>query len=792
MRSLAGRGRELEKARLVRSPVYALRLLAGLVLCVLGVGLLVVFESALLGLREDIATLQASWPEWLPNTIEIGIGGAILASIAATNIGLVVRRQFRRVVLVNTAALAGIALSVLAVELVITLATSNALVDAVHGEGQETSLGNAGLSSLVAVFTLASPWISRRFRPWVVGVLAGGLALSFLGGSLAVISLPLDIGVGMTAGAAAALVFKTRDRTPSPSQIEETLRASGVKAAQIERASVDARGSVPWFVTTTDGTELFVKTLGGDHRSADLLFRLYRWLRLRRTGDRRPFASLERAVEHEALLSLAARARGIRTPRLVTVAEIGTDGVLLAYERIAGRSLDELPLGAITQSTLRDLWRLVAELDRAGIAHRDLRLANVFAADDGTAWLIDFGFAEMAASHELRSRDVAELLSSTAAAVGAEPAIAAALEVLGPEHMAEALPWIQPLGLSTATRTQIGKSKDFEKLRSAVAEAIGAEDVRFVKMERINRRTVFVLASLGLAAYALVPQFSEASGFIGDLVHANLGWTAVACVASALTYVGASVGIVGAVPMPLPLGRVVAAQVASSFANRVTPAKVGGMATNVRFLQRRAIPGPVAVSAIGLNTLAGFVIHASLLTTAGLIAGTSGGVGLPLPSGPTAAVVVAVLILASGALMALPAGRKLLTRNLIPAIKSAWRTVATVAKKPSKLAALFAGSAMVTISYTIAMIASLKALGVDLPIVTATVVYLAGAAVATAAPTPGGVGATEAALIAGYTAVGVGGSEAFAAVFLFRFVTFWLPILPGWLALLTLQRSGEL
>ncbi|MGA9598355.1 MAG: flippase-like domain-containing protein, partial [Acidimicrobiia bacterium] len=159
---------------------------------------------------------------------------------------------------------------------------------------------------------------------------------------------------------------------------------------------------------------------------------------------------------------------------------------------------------------------------------------------------------------------------------------------------------------------------------------------------------------------------------------------------------------------------------------------------------------------------------------------------------PTAAVVVAVLILASGALMALPAGRKLLTRNLIPAIKSAWRTVATVAKKPSKLAALFAGSAMVTISYTIAMIASLKALGVDLPIVTATVVYLAGAAVATAAPTPGGVGATEAALIAGYTAVGVGGSEAFAAVFLFRFVTFWLPILPGWLALLTLQRSGEL
>ncbi len=68
---------------------------------------------------------------------------------------------------------------------------------------------------------------------------------------------------------------------------------------------------------------------------------------------------------------------------------------------------------------------------------------------------------------------------------------------------------------------------------------------------------------------------------------------------------------------------------------------------------------------------------------------------------------------------------------------------------------------------------------------------LAGAAVSTAAPTPGGIGATEAALVAGYTAVGVDASTAFAAVLLFRLVTFWLPILPGWLALVHLQRTNQ-
>jgi uncharacterized membrane protein YbhN (UPF0104 family) len=46
--------------------------------------------------------------------------------------------------------------------------------------------------------------------------------------------------------------------------------------------------------------------------------------------------------------------------------------------------------------------------------------------------------------------------------------------------------------------------------------------------------------------------------------------------------------------------------------------------------------------------------------------------------------------------------------------------------------------------------------------------------------------------VAGYTAIGIDASTAFAAVLLFRLVTFWLPILPGWIALVMLQRRGEL
>ena len=55
------------------------------------------------------------------------------------------------------------------------------------------------------------------------------------------------------------------------------------------------------------------------------------------------------------------------------------------------------------------------------MAHRDLRLANVMLAPDGRPWFIDFGFAEIAATDHMLDTDVAELLSSTALKVGADP-----------------------------------------------------------------------------------------------------------------------------------------------------------------------------------------------------------------------------------------------------------------------------------------------------------------------------------------------------------------------------------
>jgi len=137
-------------------------------------------------------------------------------------------------------------------------------------------------------------------------------------------------------------------------------------------------------------------------------------------------------------------------------------------------------------------------------------------------------------------------------------------------------------------------------------------------------------------------------------------------------------------------------------------------------------------------------------------------------------------VAASGFLMASKPGRRLVLKCLWPALPKRGTLNCGGWPQSAQLAQLFLGSFLVTTIYTVAMIASLHAFDADIAFTSAAFVYLAGSAVAAAVPTPGGVGATEAALAAGYTAVGLPAEVAVSAVLLFRFITFWIPILPGW------------
>jgi uncharacterized protein (TIRG00374 family) len=99
---------------------------------------------------------------------------------------------------------------------------------------------------------------------------------------------------------------------------------------------------------------------------------------------------------------------------------------------------------------------------------------------------------------------------------------------------------------------------------------------------------------------------------------------------------------------------------------------------------------------------------------------------------------------------------------------------------------------VLTASYVVALYTALLAVGARPAILATAAVYLAGNTVGSIAPTPGGLGAVEAVLTAGLTAIGVPAHEAIPAVLLFRIATFWLPIPAGWASFAVLKHNGTL
>ena len=172
-------------------------------------------------------------------------------------------------------------------------------------------------------------------------------------------------------------------------------------------------------------------------------------------------------------------------------------------------------------------------------------------------------------------------------------------------------------------------------------------------------------------------------------------------------------------------------------------------------------------------------------------AGASGSVTSLLPSTRTLVVIVAVLASLS-LLLLLPFGRKLFRSRVTPLVKRSGQGMAELARRPYKLAELLGGQVTVTLLYIAALALSVQALGGGLSLTTIAVVYLFGTAAASVVPTPGGIGTVEVALIAGLTAAGMTSEAAVPAVFLYRIATFWLPILPGYVAYVMLQRRDAL
>uniref|UniRef100_A0AAU2VNZ4 Flippase-like domain-containing protein n=1 Tax=Streptomyces sp. NBC_00008 TaxID=2903610 RepID=A0AAU2VNZ4_9ACTN len=315
-----------------------------------------------------------------------------------------------------------------------------------------------------------------------------------------------------------------------------------------------------------------------------------------------------------------------------------------------------------------------------------------------------------------------------------------------------------------------------------------------VRLERIKPRTLLSFIAGAIAAYFLISQVTEAD-FGAVVEQAEWGWVAAALGFSALSYIAAAMSLLGFVPERVPFGKTVLAQIAGSFVKIVAPAAVGGVALNTRFLQRSGVRPGLAVASVGASQLFGLGCHILLLGAFGYLTGTEKTPSSLTPSRTVIAglLTVAVLVLV---VTAIPFLRKFVVTRVRSLFAGVVPRMLDVVQRPQKLLTGIGGMLLLTGLFVMCLDASVRAFsGPDTPhlsYASIAVVFLAGNALGSAAPTPGGMGAVEGALTLGLIAVGLPKEVAAPAVLLFRLMTLWLPVLPGWICFNHLTRKGEL
>jgi uncharacterized membrane protein YbhN (UPF0104 family) len=497
-------------------------------------------------------------------------------------------------------------------------------------------------------------------------------------------------------------------------------------------------------------------------------------------------------------MSYALRDAGIRTPRLVAVRELSADSALLAYERVEGRTLEKLTPDELTDELLTRIWQLQQQMQLHQVAHRRFALDSLLVDRDEQVWLLDLRNGEIAASALQTRLDTAELMATLALRYGPERTVRVGAQVLGADAMGAALPMLQPVVLTRTTRAAVRKSKDLlQRIREQILtyQPQATRVAEPVKLERLRPRTLLTVAAGLVAAYLVLYQLASSNLSLTKILSTASPWWLIAAVAaSVMTYVAAGMVLTGFIPERLPVVRNFLVQVAAGFVSIVAPAAVGGVALNTRYLQKQGIGTGPAVSAVGASQAVGFIMHIALIAAFSFLANTGTGSHSWAPSTVVIAILLAIGVIAMLTISVKPL-RTFAVARLKPFFEGTLPRLLDVAQNPRKLSIGLGGTVLLSLMNAMCLWASVLTISpqANISYATTAVVFLTAQAIGSVIPVPSGIGTVELAMTGALTSIGgLTVTVATAAVFVFRLLRTYLPVVPGYFAFTHLQRKGAL
>ncbi len=350
---------------------------------------------------------------------------------------------------------------------------------------------------------------------------------------------------------------------------------------------------------------MHIRAYGRDERTEQMLSKLWRFVWYEDSGPA-PYLTRLQQVEHEAYAIHEARRAGVEVPDVLTATTAGPGTAILVERCLTGSWPVSSRRRRSMMTCLIGCGEQPLHCVERGVAHGALDLAHLLVAA-GDVIVTDFGSAATAASQPQLDADAARLLAATTVAVGQHRAIAAARRALGPDGLANVLPYLQAPVLTDRVRHIVRHTSTLPELRAAAAGAAGTTPPPLVQLERVRPRRIALVFATLVGVSVLLGQLADYAQLREEIGSAGWAWLAVAAGLAATTNVAYALAYAGSTMTRVPFGRTVLLQLAGSFTNVVAPNGVATAAINARFLQTRGTR-PAAAIAATLTSTAGSAV----------------------------------------------------------------------------------------------------------------------------------------------------------------------------------------
>ena len=642
---------------------------------------------------------------------------------------------------------------------------------------------------VAAVLVTSSPHLGRPARR-TGRLLVGGSFLSAiaLGGTLPIGAIAA-IAIGTAAGTIVHLIFGSPGGRPTAQQVAVALTDLGFDTVDVEPARLQTRGVAVMRATTSVGGTLLVKIYGRDAWDGQLLSTIWTTLWYRDEAPTLTFSRLQQ-VEHEAFVTLLAERADVPVLPVVAAGPVANDALLV----VETNGVQLSAAGGASDAMLDDLWQGVGRMHRAGIAHGALDAERLFLQPDHTLVIGDFGRATGLASDADVQADRAQLLVTTALALGPDRAIAVAARALDDSALTGLLPYLQEAALSRSSRAALEASElDLDSLREAAASAAATEVPDLVPLRRVTWGSLLQLALIGIAAWVVISTIAGVGvdTIADELSTADWTWLLFALAVAPLVQIFGAFSTIGAALMAVRYGPVLQLQFAIQFIALAVPSSAARIAVSVRFFQRAGAPTATAVAIGAIDSVSGFLLQAAILGTIALANLVTLDLSLSGSdvtfSGKFLVIGAIVLLILVVVAILIPRVRRMIAPHLTEAKESA-----RVLRQPVKLLQLFGGNFAAQLMLAVVLGLCLRAFGEHATLAELLLVNTMTSLFSGIMPVPGGIGVTEAAMTTLLIGVGIPEAPAVAATLAYRIITFYLPPLWGVISMRSLKRHGNL